>query len=822
MSAIDFNCPKCGILLESDNSLSGGVAECPQCGASVMVPMPGIAPGLEIAGFIVERRLGSGGMGEVWLANQKAMGRKVALKILSPALTTNDSFVSRFMAEVKTTAKLMHPNIITAFDAGFDKGMHYLAISFVEGFELDDLIKDGHSLPEQQALPIGRQVAEALLYAWDEFKLLHRDIKPSNIMLDNKHKAKLMDMGISKSLSEDSTLTMTGLVVGTPYYMSPEQARADIEIDCRSDVYALGATLYHAVTGTVPYESTSTMGILAKHLTDPFPSPIERNPAVSEPCAVLLEIMMAKLAVDRQQTWDAVIKDIDLVLAGKFPTTKRPEVGKSQIVTTSSQMLKRKKILKKLPRAKLGASDAPPSVHAPEPHKTPPASHINTPTATATLAAPPLPGISAKLKALLVFLLCCVLISAFFAYDAYDKSVKAAAERVKLDQIAKAEAALKAKELLARQAEEKAQAEKAERENTIKELYEVAADFAEKALQSKTDLDLAALNFMKIRDKIKDTKYELLADAETAKINALLRKLADDKAKAEKEDMERVAAEKEKAEAEKRQKENAQKLTEQQQKQKAEEATRKSALETEQKKNDLLDGVAADLLAGNPRGALDRIDASPDKDIVSETRSAIAETLNAESAILASFKDDIGSEIAVDLAGGIKENLKVVSVANHQINCEKIEVSEGKKIRISRKLSLKELSNDERNKRIAKMEKTPQAILLAIDNAKSRKFDEAKLHAADAGQLADVFTVNIEAKRDFDKILRLAELKPGIDTSSAKISDRKKAKELLTLIAAFTVKHAELKLAKDKETEAVLTVLYELAGKMDKPSLPGN
>ncbi len=332
MPEINFTCSKCGAEIEADESIAGSVAQCPNCNSTVMIPMPGIKEGMKIAGYETVRRLGVGGMGEVWLATQTAMDRKVALKILSPALTTNTQFVDRFLKEVKNAAKLEHSNIVTAFDAGVDGIVYYLAMSYVDGVLLEDLLKVNKIIPENEALRIVRCIAEALNYAWTDFHIIHRDIKPSNIMLDSKKTPKLMDMGISKSISEEKGLTMTGMALGTPYYMSPEQARADVDIDCRSDIYSLGATLYHLVTGEVPYDGNSSVGILTKHITDPFPSPQNKNPKLSDACSALLEVMMAKSPDDRQNDWNAVIEDIDLVIAGKLPRTKRPDANATLVM----------------------------------------------------------------------------------------------------------------------------------------------------------------------------------------------------------------------------------------------------------------------------------------------------------------------------------------------------------------------------------------------------------------------------------------------------------------------------------------------------------
>ncbi|OGV51468.1 MAG: hypothetical protein A2017_13380 [Lentisphaerae bacterium GWF2_44_16] len=322
MPEIVFECPICSVEIEADASFAGGTAQCPGCNGTIMVPMPGIHEGMEVAGFRLERKLGTGGMGEVWLSHQVAIDRKVALKILSPTLTNNKDFVARFMQEAKMAGRLEHPNIITAFDAGVDKGIYYLAVSFVDGIELKDKIRVEKIIPEKESLKIIGQIAVALRYAWEDFKILHRDIKPANIMIDRRGVAKLMDMGISKSISEDSNLTMTGVIMGTPYYMSPEQALAKADIDFRADIYSLGATLYHIVTGSVPYDAETAVGILTKHITDPFPQPKLINPNISDQCNALLEVMMAKKKDNRQKSWDDVILDIDLVAEGKMPATR--------------------------------------------------------------------------------------------------------------------------------------------------------------------------------------------------------------------------------------------------------------------------------------------------------------------------------------------------------------------------------------------------------------------------------------------------------------------------------------------------------------------
>ena len=352
MSDITFKCSNCDSDIAIDDSAGGQTAICPNCSNTVMIPMPGIKDGMQLGDFTVKKRLGIGGMGEVWLAEQVGMKRNVALKILAPALSTDKNFIDRFMSEVTLSAKLEHQNIVSAYAAGEDKGIKYLAMSFVDGCELEDRLKIDRMMSEKKALDIIKSLAGALKYAWNKFQIIHRDIKPANIMLDEDLEPKLMDMGISKSLSENTQLTMTGIIIGSPHYMSPEQGRAEVDLDFRADLYSLGVTLYQMVTGSVPYDATTAMGILSRHLTDPFPCPLTRNPQLTDGCAVLLEIMMAKSRDNRQASWEDLIEDIDLVLRGEFPRTARPEVGQSAIMQeTRSQALSRKKITEPAPTA---------------------------------------------------------------------------------------------------------------------------------------------------------------------------------------------------------------------------------------------------------------------------------------------------------------------------------------------------------------------------------------------------------------------------------------------------------------------------------------
>ncbi len=306
---IRFVCPHCKEPIKANSETVGDRMQCPSCKEVVLVPAQGIEEGTDVGGFRIEKRLGAGGMGEVFRATQTAMDRKVALKVLHPGVTNNKQMVERFIHEVKMSAKLEHPNIVTAFDAGQAGDYYYLAMSFVEGQNLEDRLKEG-AIPEREAIEICYRVAQALNYAWNKHHMLHRDIKPANIMIDEDGVVKLMDMGIARTITEDSGLTMQGSLIGTPYYMSPEQATDSHDLDCRADIYSLGATLYHMVTGRQPFTGSNAMSVIAKHMSTDVPPPTLYAAELSQPCSTLICRMMEKDPENRPPDWDSLIAEM--------------------------------------------------------------------------------------------------------------------------------------------------------------------------------------------------------------------------------------------------------------------------------------------------------------------------------------------------------------------------------------------------------------------------------------------------------------------------------------------------------------------------------
>jgi len=338
---ITFECPKCRSSLEIEADTAGSQVECPQCAALVTVPKRGVEPGTTVGGFQIAKLLGEGGMGQVFLARQLSTDRNVALKILPPQFTASEQSVERFRNEVRMAARLEHTNIVTVHEAGEDDGIHYMAMAYVKGEPLSEKLAREGAMPEKEALGMVRKLASALAYAWDKHRILHRDIKPSNIMMDQDEEPKLTDMGLSKSLAEGGDLTLSGTVMGTPNYMSPEQAKGQVDIDFRTDMYSLGATLYHMVTGEIPFASSSVVEVLQKQVTEALPDPREFNPEISEACVRLVEVMLAKDPDQRYPDWGTMVADINRALAGKRPSQAALAVGQSVLLRSTAPQKKK-------------------------------------------------------------------------------------------------------------------------------------------------------------------------------------------------------------------------------------------------------------------------------------------------------------------------------------------------------------------------------------------------------------------------------------------------------------------------------------------------
>ncbi|NQT87340.1 protein kinase, partial [bacterium] len=270
-----------------------------------------------IGGFEVLSRVGRGGMGIVYKARQVSMNRIVALKILPPSRAKNATYVQRFLREARSAAQLSHTNIVQAIDVGNADGYYYFAMEFVDGETVQALLEREGVLDERHALTIATAVAHALDHA-HRHGIVHRDVKPGNIMIDRHGAVKLADLGLARSVEPIDTVTVDGVGVGTPHYIAPEQARGETDVDCRADIYSLGATLYHLLTGEPPFDGPTSAVVAAKHITMPLPSPKDKNPALSQGVCRLIRRMMAKKPNGRPQTPAKLLVEIEDALEGKM------------------------------------------------------------------------------------------------------------------------------------------------------------------------------------------------------------------------------------------------------------------------------------------------------------------------------------------------------------------------------------------------------------------------------------------------------------------------------------------------------------------------
>jgi serine/threonine-protein kinase len=269
-----------------------------------------------IGDFQVLAQLGQGGMGTVYRARQVALDRVVALKILPAQFQDDPAYVSRFQREATGAASLRHPNLVRVFAAGCADGCHYIAMELVEGENLRRRMQRG-SLAPADAVRICLDVARGLQCGWQAAQLIHRDVKPSNIYLSAQTgRAKLGDLGLAKSvLSETAALTHSGATIGTPHYLSPEQARGEKAIDLRADIYSLGCTLYELLTGATPFRGGDPLTIISMHLHAPAPAILKVLPDCPLPLARLVSRMLRKARRERPQTYEELIVSMEQVLA---------------------------------------------------------------------------------------------------------------------------------------------------------------------------------------------------------------------------------------------------------------------------------------------------------------------------------------------------------------------------------------------------------------------------------------------------------------------------------------------------------------------------
>lgn len=276
--------------------------------------------GRNVNGYRIEERIGLGGMGTVYRATQLSMDREVAVKFLAPELVSDLDFVRRFFAEAQAAGRLSHPNIVQVFDAGEWEGQCYYTMEYMPFGSVGNQIAGGRKLPVANVLPMMVDVAHGLIYA-EKKGLVHRDIKPDNLMIGFDGIVKIGDLGIAKALHDSPTVAQADGVYGSAHFMAPEQALGH-DIDCRVDIYAMGATFYRVLTGRPVFSGSSQTEILRKHVSAKLVPLRDLAPWVPEKLAQIIERMLAKRPEDRYRSAHEFIGDLELLASGQESETE--------------------------------------------------------------------------------------------------------------------------------------------------------------------------------------------------------------------------------------------------------------------------------------------------------------------------------------------------------------------------------------------------------------------------------------------------------------------------------------------------------------------
>jgi tRNA A-37 threonylcarbamoyl transferase component Bud32 len=275
---------------------------------------------MDIPGFELIEKIGAGGMATVWKARQLSLNRTVAIKILYSKFAVDPLDVQRFQHEAQSAARLKHSGIVQIYDANAIEGVYYFVMEYVAGYTVGQWLKRRGVLSVKDALLVTQCVVDALLYAWNEAALIHCDIKPENVMVDADGSVKVSDLGLARTLSTMALSTATDEIMGTPSYMAPEQALGEPDLDYRADIYALGATLYHMVTGRVPFAGGDAETVMNQQVNGTLPDPMDLNPKLPAAVCWVIEHMMAKEPDARPDSWEAVRREIELAKKGIRPS----------------------------------------------------------------------------------------------------------------------------------------------------------------------------------------------------------------------------------------------------------------------------------------------------------------------------------------------------------------------------------------------------------------------------------------------------------------------------------------------------------------------
>ncbi|MGE4285393.1 MAG: serine/threonine protein kinase [Phycisphaerae bacterium] len=292
----------------------------------------------QIPGYQIIGKLGAGAMAVVYKARQISLDRIVAIKVLPNKFVGKSNYVERFYKEGRLAGKLNHNNIVQAYDVGEAKGLYYFVMEYVEGKSLYDDIAKGKIYSEQEAIDVMIQLARALEHAHAQ-GLIHRDIKPKNVMITNDGVVKLADLGLARATDDSEAANAEkGKAFGTPFYISPEQIRGEVDIDGRADIYGLGATIYHIVTGRTPFTAPTPAEVMKKHLTEQLTPPDHINKSLSAGFCEIIETMLAKKRSDRYSSPSDLLQDLMSVKNGGPPIFARQTLDVSDLESLEDGM----------------------------------------------------------------------------------------------------------------------------------------------------------------------------------------------------------------------------------------------------------------------------------------------------------------------------------------------------------------------------------------------------------------------------------------------------------------------------------------------------
>src|SRR5277367_5297116 len=298
---VTTTCAKCANLIDVTGLEPGDTITCPYCANEFAITR-------QFGNFVLERQLGAGGMGAVYLGRDMTLNRVVAVKVLKPELVNDQKFLATFLREAEITASLNHPNIVQVYAFGQHDGVYYMVVELISGGSLDDRIAERGQVTELEGIEIGIAGARALECALQRGNLIHRDIKPGNILFNQSNTPKVVDFGLS--LSYDTTDHFDGEIWGTPYYVAPEKLEREAET-FKSDLYSLGATLFHAISGRPPYEGEDPNDVAMKHLSGNVISLKAFVPDISDQTAYAVCKAMARYPEDRYESYAAFIEQLE-------------------------------------------------------------------------------------------------------------------------------------------------------------------------------------------------------------------------------------------------------------------------------------------------------------------------------------------------------------------------------------------------------------------------------------------------------------------------------------------------------------------------------